>query len=163
MFLLWLRQLPRCGDQTTASVPPSPEGRSSPSNTPVFPPSFFVLPSFVWFLIFFSNVRYSCMLSVGVLRLLLCLKVYSWCIHGERCTPCPHAPPPFCLSWSSAHFLIGLLLLLFLILSCISHLDILKINLLSVASFAIIFFPFCELSFLFVYDLFSCAKVFKFS
>ena len=43
MFLLWLRQLLRCGDRTTASVPLPAEGRSSPTNTPVS----CVLPSFV--------------------------------------------------------------------------------------------------------------------
>ena len=31
------------------------EGRSSPTNTPVFPPSSFFLPSFAWFYIFFSS------------------------------------------------------------------------------------------------------------
>ena len=45
---------PRCGDQTPASVPPPTKGRSSPTNTPVFPPSSFVLPSFAWVYIFFS-------------------------------------------------------------------------------------------------------------
>ena len=55
MFLLWLRQLPQYGDQTPALVPPSAEGRSSPTNTAVFPPSSFVLPSFAWFYIFFST------------------------------------------------------------------------------------------------------------
>ena len=40
-------------------------------------------------------VKYSCLLSAGVLHALLCLKVYSWCIHGERCTL--HLPtPPSC-------------------------------------------------------------------
>ena len=34
----------------------------------------------------FPLVRYSCLLSAGVLHGLLCLKVYSWCICGERCT-----------------------------------------------------------------------------
>ena len=38
----------------------------------------------------FLVVRYSCLLSVGVLQDLLCLKVNLWCIHGERCTP--HLP-----------------------------------------------------------------------
>ena len=33
----------------------------------------------------FSVVRYSCPLSAGVLQALLCLKMYSWCILGERC------------------------------------------------------------------------------
>ena len=55
MFLLWPRQLPQCGDQTPASVPPPTEGRSSPTNTPVFPPSSFILLSFAWFYIFFSS------------------------------------------------------------------------------------------------------------
>ena len=54
MFLPWLRQLPRCGDLTPASIPPPTEGRSSPTNTPVFPPSSFILPSFSWVCIFFS-------------------------------------------------------------------------------------------------------------
>ena len=55
MFLPWLRQLPRCGDRTPASIPPPTEGRSSPTNTPVFPPSSFILPSFSWVCIFFST------------------------------------------------------------------------------------------------------------
>ena len=48
MFLVWLRQLPGWGDWIPASVPPPTEGRSIPTNTPVFPPSSFVLPSFAW-------------------------------------------------------------------------------------------------------------------
>ena len=40
----------------------------------------------------FLLVRYSCLLSAGVLHALLCLKVYSWCICGERCTPRPPTP-----------------------------------------------------------------------
>ena len=36
-----------------SSHPPA-EGRSSPTNTPVFPPSSFILPSFAWLCIFFS-------------------------------------------------------------------------------------------------------------
>ena len=66
MFLLWLRQLPHCGDQTSASVFPPTEGRSSPTNTPVFPPSSFVLQSFVWFYIFFSTGQ-------------VLLSALSWC------------------------------------------------------------------------------------
>ena len=38
-----------------ASVPPPIKGRSSPTNTPVFPPSSFILSSFVWSCIFFSS------------------------------------------------------------------------------------------------------------
>ena len=66
MFLLWLRQLPWCGDRTPASVLPPTEGRSSPSNTPVFPPSSFILPSFVWVYIFFSTGQ-------------VLLSALSWC------------------------------------------------------------------------------------
>ena len=55
MFLLWLRQLPCSGDQTPASVPSTPKGRSSPTNIPVFPSSSFMLLSFAWFYIFFST------------------------------------------------------------------------------------------------------------
>ena len=54
MLLLWLKQLPWFGDWTPASVPPPAEGRSIPTNTPVFPPISFILPSFVWIYIFFS-------------------------------------------------------------------------------------------------------------
>ena len=35
----------------------------------------------------FLLVGYSSPLSAGVLHALLCLKVYSWCIHRERCIP----------------------------------------------------------------------------
>ena len=44
----------------------------------------------------FPLVSYFCPISAGVLHALLCLKVYSWYIRGERCTPCPPTPPPFC-------------------------------------------------------------------
>jgi len=54
MFLLWLRQLPWHGDRTPASIPPPAKGRSNPTNTPVIPPSYFILLSFVRFYIFFS-------------------------------------------------------------------------------------------------------------
>ena len=48
----------------------------------------------------FPLVRSSCPLSAGVLHALLCLKVYSWCIRGERCTPCPPTPLPSCFLYS---------------------------------------------------------------
>ena len=66
MFLLWLRQLPRRGDWIPALVPPPTEGRSHPTNTPVSPPSSFVLPSFAWFSIFFSGGQ-------------VLLSTFSWC------------------------------------------------------------------------------------
>ena len=99
MFLPWLRQLPWCGDQTPASVLPPAEGRSSPTNTPVFPPvpsSSQVLRGSIYS---FLLVRYSCPLSAGALHALLCLKGYSWCIHGERCIPRSPTPPPSCSSY----------------------------------------------------------------
>ena len=127
MFLLWLKQLPHCGDQTSASVSPPTEGRPSPTNTSVFPPSSFVLrfhalekemathsSVLAWripgmgepgglpsmgshkrlsssssSMYSFLLVRYCCLVSAGVLHALLCLKVYSSCIHGKRCTPHP--------------------------------------------------------------------------
>ena len=55
MFPLWLRWLPWYGEQTPVSVPPPAMGRSSPTNTPDFPPNSFVLPSFVSVHIFFSS------------------------------------------------------------------------------------------------------------
>ena len=42
-------------DRTPASFPPSTEGRSSPTNSPGFPPSSFILLSFMWLYIFFST------------------------------------------------------------------------------------------------------------
>ena len=48
----------------------------------------------------FPLLRYSCPLSAGVLHALLCLKMYSWCICGERCTPCPPTPLPSCSLYS---------------------------------------------------------------
>ena len=90
---------PMCGSDP-ASFPPPTEGRSSPSDTPVFPPSsrmdLYMCVCVGGSIYSFTLVRSSCPLSAGVLRALLCLKVYSWCIHGERCTPCPPTPPPSC-------------------------------------------------------------------
>ena len=97
MFLLWLRQLPWCGDQIPASVPPPAKVRSHPTNTPDFPPSSLVLPRVLRGSIYsFLLARYSCLLSAGVLHALLCLKVYSWCIRGEGCTPRLPTPLPSC-------------------------------------------------------------------
>ena len=60
---------------------------------PLVPSSYQVLPGSVYS---FPLVRYSCLLLAGVLHGLLCLKVYSWYIRGERCTPRPPTPPPSC-------------------------------------------------------------------
>ena len=101
MFLLWLRQLPHCGDQTPASVLPPTEGRFSPTVTPGFPPSSFILLSFAWFYIFFfagQVLLYG--LSWCSAWTSVCLKVHSWCIHRERCTPRLPTSPPSCSSVS---------------------------------------------------------------
>ena len=60
---------------------------------PLVPLSYWVLPGSIYS---FPLVRYSCLLSAGVLHAVLCLKVYSWCISGERCTPRPPTPLPSC-------------------------------------------------------------------
>ena len=60
---------------------------------PLVPSSYWVLCGSIYL---FPLVRYSCLLSAGVLYALLCLKVYSWCILGERWTPCPPTPLPSC-------------------------------------------------------------------
>ena len=60
---------------------------------PVVPSSYWVLCGSIYS---FPLVRYSCLLSAGVLHALLCLKVYSWCIRGERCSPHPPTPLPSC-------------------------------------------------------------------
>ena len=72
MFLLWLRQLPWCGGQNPASGPPPAEGRPSPANTPVSPPTSFTLPSFAWFYIFFSSAQF--LLS----QLVFCMHFCVW-------------------------------------------------------------------------------------
>ena len=66
-----------CGDQTPASVPPPTKGKRSPTNTPVFLPSSFVLLSFMWFYIFFPAGQVLLSTLACVLHALLCLKVYS--------------------------------------------------------------------------------------
>ena len=96
VFLLWLRQLPWCGDRTPASVPQPAEGRSSPTNTPAFPPSSFILPSFAWFYIFFSTGQVALFALSWCSACVLCLMVHSWCIREERCTPRPPTPLPSC-------------------------------------------------------------------
>ena len=123
MLLLWLRQLPWCGNQTPASIPPPVEGRSNPTNTPVFPlvpSSYLVLRGPIYS---FPLVRYSCPSSAGVLNALLGLKVYSWCIHGERCTPCPPTPLPSC---SLHYFLLIKLFSLYLWVKNVSKLGVLS-------------------------------------
>ena len=82
--------------RTAASVPPPAKTKYSPTDTPVFPIvplSYRVLHGSIYY---FPLARYSCLLSACVLHALLCLKVYSGCIHGERYTPRPSTPLPSC-------------------------------------------------------------------
>ena len=58
--------------------------------SPLVPSSYWVLHGSIYY---FLVVRYSCLLSAGVPDT---LQVYSWSIHGERCTPCPPTPLPSC-------------------------------------------------------------------
>ena len=61
-----------------------------------FSPFFLHPPEFCVGLCSSPVVRYSYMRSAFILQDLLCLKVFSWCIWGERRTPCP--PTPLLLS-----------------------------------------------------------------
>ena len=113
-LLLCPKQLLWCGDLIPALVPPPFVCRSSPIHSPLFP----FLPSSFWdlcgFVYSFLVVRDSCLLSAGVVWDLLHLKVCSWCICGERCTPHPPTPlpsfwnfqPSFVTNWIKYFFLI---------------------------------------------------------
>ena len=46
---------PNVGSRPLLQFPPPTEDISSPTNTPVFPPSSFILPNFAWFYICFST------------------------------------------------------------------------------------------------------------
>ena len=120
---------PDVGIGPPASVSPLAEGRLSPTNTPVFPPSSLSYQVLHGSMYSFLLVRYTCPFSAGVLPALLCLKVYSWGIHGERCTPHPPTPLPSCSPE----------LAIFLSLSCKLSLHILNRNPLSDISFTSIF------------------------
>ena len=58
--------------------------------SPLIPSSYWVFCESIFS---FLLVRYSDMLSVGVLHALVCLKVHSWCIRGERCIQRPTTLP----------------------------------------------------------------------
>ena len=60
---------------------------------PLVPSSYRILHGYIYSI---PLVRYSCPLSAGVVHAILCLKVYSWYICGERCTPHPRTPSPSC-------------------------------------------------------------------
>ena len=70
---------------------PTHQGQVQSIFFPLLSSSYHVLDGSVYS---FPVVRYSCPLSAGVLQDLLCLKVYSWYICGERCTPLPPTPQP---------------------------------------------------------------------
>ena len=83
-----------------ASVTPYPRYWSSPTHSPPF---FLFLPSsyqvFHVSIYSFPLVKDSCQLSASALWDPLHLKMYSWCICGERSTPYPPVPPPSCHHW----------------------------------------------------------------
>ena len=95
MIFPWPKQLPRCGNWTPASVPPPARAGQFYQLLflPLVPLSYWVLRDSIYS---FPLVRYSRLLSPGVLHTLLCLKVYLWCICGERRTPHPLTPLPSC-------------------------------------------------------------------
>ena len=132
-------------------ISPIPSCRSSPTHSPLFtllPLSYHVLCGSMYS---FPGVRYSCPFSAGVLQDLLFLEVYSSCIHGERCTPCPLTLPP---SW-----ILGVFFFFFFFqLSCMK-LYILEINLSLVASFANIFSHSVDCCFHFLYGFLCCANL----
>ena len=76
---------------------PTHQGQVQSLLTLLFSP---LVPSFYCFfhcsVCSFPQVRYSCLLSAGVPHAFVCVKVYSWCICGERCTPHSPTPPPSC-------------------------------------------------------------------
>ena len=61
--------------------------------SPLVPLSYWILHGS---LCSFPVVRYSCLLSAGVLHALLCLQVCSWCISRERYIPRSPTPLPSC-------------------------------------------------------------------
>ena len=61
--------------------------------SPLVPSSYRVLHGSIYS---FPLVGYSFRFLAGVLHALLCLKVYSWCIYGERHTPYSPTPMPSC-------------------------------------------------------------------
>ena len=61
---------------------------------PLVPSSYQVLLGSIYS---FLPVRYSCPLSAGVLQEILCLKLYSWCIHGEMYSTSTYSSPIFCI------------------------------------------------------------------
>ena len=66
MFLLCPKHMPQYRGWTLALASSPARGKSSPTYSPLFPPTSFVLPSFAWFYVFFS----------GDLAL---LPILSWC------------------------------------------------------------------------------------
>ena len=100
-FTLSLKYFSDSGNCPTVGIGPLLQFPHPPRLGPVlltflFSPWFLYPTEFCVGLYFFPLVRYSCLLSAGVLHALLCLKVCSWCIRGRRCTPRPPPPPPSC-------------------------------------------------------------------
>ena len=108
---------------------PLAKSRSSPANTLVSP----LVPSSYWVLLGSIHslplVRDSCLFLAGVPHAPLCLKVYSWCIHEERCTPHSPTPLPSCSS-DQTYNLFSLNIMLPLLLStmtCSAHIILITV------------------------------------
>ena len=123
------------GSDPCVSSPPA-ESRSSPTNTPIFPP----VPSSYWVLLgsyrvllgsihSFPLFRDSYLFLAGVPHAPLCLKVYSWCIHGERCTPRSPTPLASCFSDQIYNlFLLNIMLSLLLsTMVCSAHIILITV------------------------------------
>ena len=92
---------------------PTRQGTSSPTNTPVFPPSSFIPPSFTWFYILFSTgqVLLSALswcsagtpVSEGVFLIYLWREMYSTSTYSSTIlfSPVPQLPYPFICWWTS--------------------------------------------------------------
>ena len=76
--------------------PHPPKAGPIQSNPPIFPTSSFILLSVAWSYIFFSTGQVLLSTLSWCSAWFLCLKMCSWCIPGDRCTPHPPTPPPSC-------------------------------------------------------------------
>ena len=76
-FTYNLDNCPDVGIGPLLQFPQPTEGRSSPTNTPVFPPSSFILLSFAWFYIFFSTGQVALFALSWCSACVLCLMVHS--------------------------------------------------------------------------------------
>ena len=98
MLPLHPKCLPQCGDLTPTSVPPAHGCRFSPAHSLLSPS--FLHPTELSMSLYSFPVSGTLVCS----QLMFCKIsyiwrfIYSWCICGERCTPCLPTLLPYCLS-----------------------------------------------------------------